>query len=63
LGALAFLSHDLSVKAIGGQVDAEGNQLFSNNGLWAVDDQLEAERDALGVGESSLQLVFLTQMI
>jgi len=63
LRALAFLSHDLSVTAIGSQIDTESDQLFTNDRLWTVDDQLEAERDAFGVGESCLQLVFLTQMI
>ena len=55
--------HDLCVTWLSCQVDSQCDQLFTYNGFWAVNDQLVDQGDALCVGESCLELVFLGQMV
>ena len=63
LCALAVLGHYFGVAPVRRQIDGEGDQLFADDGLRAVDYQLKAEGDALCVGEGSFELVFLRQVV
>lgn len=60
---LLILCYDLGVAWIRSQVYCQRDQLFTNDRFRTMDYQLVHQRDALGVGESRLQLVFLTQMV
>ena len=60
---LIVLGHDLCIARIGSQVDGKGDKFFAYNGLWTVDNELVDDRNALSVGESCLELVFLTHVV
>ena len=60
---LSIGCHDLSIAWLGGQVDGKGDELFTHNRLWTVDDELIHEWNTLCVSECGLQLVLLGKMV
>lgn len=60
---LVVLGYDLSVARISSQVDRKCDELFANDILWAVNDELVDKRDALGVGEGRFEFVLLAQVV
>lgn len=60
---LIFLSNQLSITRIGSQVYGKRNQLFTDNGLRAVNNKLVHNRNTLSVSKSGFKLIFLRQMV
>lgn len=60
---LVVLSHDLSITRVSRQVDGQGDKLFSDDWLWAVDNELVDNGDALCVRECCLKLIFLGHVV
>ena len=63
LRQLPVLSQHVCVSLVCCQIDSQCYQLFTYDGLWAVDYQLVDEGDTVGVGESSFGFILQTQMI
>lgn len=60
---LVILCHDLSITRVSRQVDGQGNKFFSDNWLWAVDNELVDNGDALCVRECCLKFIFLGHVV
>lgn len=60
---LIVLRHDLCISRVRSQIDCKSDELFSHDGLWAVDYELVDDGNALSVGECRLELVLLTHMV
>lgn len=60
---LVVLGHNLSITRIRGKIHCKSDKFFADYRLRAVYYKLEHDRDALCIGESRFEFVFLRHMI
>ena len=60
---LVVLSYYFGISGVRSQVNSQGNQLFADNVLRAVNYELVNQRNALSVGKCGFELVLLTKVV
>lgn len=60
---LVVLCYYFGVSGVRSQVNSQGNQLFADNVLWAVNYELVNQRNALSVCKCGFELVLLTKVV